>query len=108
MVNGIRLLGWRRRPDEWVGAGINSILFWGVICAVLGFLGQWTGIYKSITVAASAEKINSRAVAQGFADSLQTTMLGLGILLIAALLWLALSSYKRRLEAPPRGFIPNS
>jgi biopolymer transport protein ExbB/TolQ len=98
VINGVRLLRWHHRPDERVAASINSILFWGVICAVLGFLGQWTGIHRSMTVVSQATVVSPAAVAQGVAESLQTTILGLGVLLVAGVLWLGLSSCRRRLE----------
>ena len=97
VMSVLRLLRWRQRPDERTEAGINAILFWGIVCAVLGLLGQWTGIYKSMMALREAAYINPAKVATGIAESLQTTILGLGILLIAGLIWLALSSAYRRL-----------
>jgi biopolymer transport protein ExbB/TolQ len=99
VISMVRLLRWRQRPDERIETGINAILFWGVVCAVLGLLGLWTGIYKSMMVLREAAYVNPAAVAMGIAESLQTPILGLGILLIAALIWLALSSVHRRLVA---------
>jgi biopolymer transport protein ExbB/TolQ len=99
VISVLRLLRWRQRPEERTEAGINAILFWGVVCAVLGFLSQWTGIYKSMMALREAAVVNPAMVATGIAESLQTAILGLGILLIAALIWLALSSVHRRLMA---------
>jgi biopolymer transport protein ExbB/TolQ len=99
VMSVLRLLRWRQRPDERAEAGINAILFWGIVCAVLGFLGQWTGIYKSMMALREAAVVNPAMVATGIAESLQTTILGLGILLIAGLIWLALSSAYRRMVA---------
>jgi uncharacterized membrane protein YjgN (DUF898 family) len=99
VVNGLRLLRWRQRPDERTGTSIDAILFWGIVCAVLGFLGQWTGLYKVTTFLRDAPMFNPAALADGIAESLQTSIIGLGILLLAALLWLGLRSLRNRLVA---------
>jgi len=98
VLNGLRLLRWRQRPDERLAISINAILFWGVVCAVLGFLGQWAGIYRSMTILSQAEVVNPAAIAKGFAQSLQTSILGLRVLLLASLVWLGLRSALGHLE----------
>jgi len=70
--------------------GLDPILFWGCISAVLGFLGQFTGTYLALMVIRSAGAINPSLVAEGLAASLTTTVCGLAILAMAAVLWFAL------------------
>jgi len=70
--------------------GVDAILFWGCISAVLGFMGQFSGHYKSLMVIRNAEIINPRLVAEGIAVSLITTVFGLIILAISAMIWFGL------------------
>jgi biopolymer transport protein ExbB/TolQ len=75
---------------ERLSRGLDAILFWGSISAVLGFLGQFSGHYKALMIIRSAEIVNPRLVAEGIAVSLITTVFGLGILAISALVWFGL------------------
>nr|HPQ41832.1 hypothetical protein [bacterium] len=49
-----------RSPDSRTGKpleairGIHAILFWGGFSALLGLLGQFTGMYKSLSVIVTA------------------------------------------------------
>jgi uncharacterized membrane protein len=70
--------------------GIDAILFWGCISAVLGFMGQFSGHYKALMIIRSAEIINPRLVAEGIAVSLITTVFGLIILALSAMIWFGL------------------
>jgi biopolymer transport protein ExbB/TolQ len=72
--------------------GVDAILFWGVISAVLGFLGQFTAMYKSLMIIRGAGLIDPSRVAEGIAVSLITTIYGLAILAVSALLWFGLRS----------------
>lgn len=77
---------------ESLTRGLDAILFWGVISVVLGFLGQFTAMYKSLTIIRSAGLINPSLVAEGVAVSLITTIYGLAILAVSSILWFALRS----------------
>jgi hypothetical protein len=99
LINAVRLMSWRRDSHRRVSASINAVLYWGVVSAVIGFLGQWTGIYKGLTMIARHGLGSPQALWIGIAESCQTAILGLGILLVAGLLWFMLHSYQRRLEA---------
>lgn len=67
--------------------GIDSILFWGGVAAVLGFLGQWVGIGKMTRYIAQEGVVSPPAVAYGISESLLTTISGMVVLLVAAFLW---------------------
>jgi hypothetical protein len=99
VVNGVRLMSWHRSRHRRVSSSINAILFWGVVSATIGFLGQWIAIYKGMLLMAKHGLSSPRALWIGIAESCQTAILGLGILLVAGLLWFMLHSYHRRLEA---------
>ena len=68
-----------------------------VIAAVVGILGQISGIYTSLSIIADAQKINPKLVARGFSQSFSTTLFGLTTFLLAAIIWYVLHwQYKKR------------
>lgn len=80
-------------------SGLHAILFWGVIAAVLGVLGQVSGIYRALNIIVSAKEIDPKIVAMGFAESFTTTIFGLALLVVAAVIWFALFARYKRLTA---------
>jgi biopolymer transport protein ExbB/TolQ len=88
----------RGRPEDAPGTvhAINAILFWSALGALLGFLGQHSGLYKAMSVIARAPEISPRMVARGFAESLTTTIFGLAVLALSALAWFVLHAWLRR------------
>jgi hypothetical protein len=96
VVNTVRLA--RGRPVAHVQSSINAVLFWGVVTTILGFIGQWMGLYKVVGVVfevAPRLGINPRAVGIGFAESLRTSIFGVAILLVAGVSWFLLSAWRR-------------
>jgi hypothetical protein len=77
---------------------IDSVLFWGALAVILGFLGQWLGIFKMAEVIAEHGIVNPTAVAYGISESLLTPVAGLFVLMIAGLLWSLLRLGLWRLE----------
>jgi hypothetical protein len=76
--------------------GLHAILFWGVIALAAGVLGQVSGIYRALNVIVNATEINPKIVAMGFAQSFTTTIFGLALFVVAAVIWFALyTQYKR-------------
>jgi hypothetical protein len=71
-------------------ASIDSILFWGGVAAVLGFLGQWIGILKITKVIAHEGVVSPPMVVLGLSESLLTTVTGMMVLATAAILWFIL------------------
>ena len=96
IVSFIRLR--RAQPEEGprILYGINGIIFWGGVCALLGFLGQYLGIYSALNVVTQAPKINPNLLAQGFTISFSTTIMGMVALLLSALAWFVLYTWYRR------------
>jgi biopolymer transport protein ExbB/TolQ len=80
-------------------SGLHAILFWGAVSAVLGVLGQITGIYNALSVIVRATEISPNVVAQGFAESFTTTIFGIEILVISAIAWFILFCRYRKLIA---------
>jgi biopolymer transport protein ExbB/TolQ len=79
--------------------GLHAILFWGVIAAVLGVLGQVSGIYRALNVIINAKEIAPKLVAQGFAESFTTTIFGLTLFVAAAVIWFGLFARYKQLAA---------
>jgi len=73
--------------------GLHAILFWGIVAAVLGLLGSFTGIYNAMSVIVRASAISPRMVMLGFQESLTTTLFGLVLLLASSIAWFFL--YRR-------------
>lgn len=76
---------------------INSILFWGCICALLGILGQLTGIYLAVTIIAKVQDISPQIILMGFGQSFTTSIIGLWILLISSTIWFVLKGKYKKL-----------
>ena len=98
----MRLSNWRPENAPATTNGINAILFWGALSAILGLLGQSSGLYKALSVIAQAQAISPNLVAQGFSESFSTTIIGLTTLVLSAVAWFALNAWQRRV-ATPRG-----
>jgi biopolymer transport protein ExbB/TolQ len=75
--------------------GPHAILFWGSISALIGFLGQASGLRNGFIAISRAQEISPRIVAQGFAESLTTTIFGLVVLIISAIVWFVLQGKYR-------------
>jgi biopolymer transport protein ExbB/TolQ len=76
--------------------GLNGILFWGCISAVLGLLGQFSGLWRALGVISKATVISPKLVAIGLMESFSTTIMGLVILVISAVIWFTLRSLSQR------------
>ena len=78
--------------------GLHGILFWGVIAAVLGILGQISGIYNALHAIVRATEIDPRIIYMGFAESFTTTLYGLTTLVLSAVIWFALYARYKKLR----------
>ena len=79
--------------------GINSILFWGGLSLLLGFLGHYHGMYLAMLAISRASDISPAIVAMGYGVSLITVMFGLLNLLFAAIVWFVLRWRLKKLTA---------
>lgn len=66
---------------------IDAILFWGSVAALLGFLGQWLGVMKLITVMVEHGLASPKLVVLGVSESLQTPLGGMVVFVVSAFLW---------------------
>ncbi len=66
---------------------VDAVLFWGVVAAVLGFLGQWIGIHKLTRAIGEEGIVSPEMVAYGISESLLTPISGMAVLVVAAFLW---------------------
>ncbi len=80
-------------------SGVNSILFWGGMSLLLGFLGHYNGMYLAMQEISRASDISPAIVAMGYGVSLITVMFGLLNLLIAAIVWFVLRWRLKKLMA---------
>ncbi len=96
-----QVFGAEARQDPRVEAGINTILFWGVIAGVLGYIGAYTGAYRALSVLAEVMStgVDPRLVLLGLKEILTNPIVGLTITLLSSLAWFILRSGYRRLPA---------
>ena len=94
-----QLYGGSRLSLVQMERGLHAILFWGAVNAVLGILGQFTGMYYALNAISRATEISPRIVAQGFAESITTTMFGMFVFLISGIIWFVLFSRYKKLVA---------
>lgn len=78
-------------------SGVNAILFWGGISAVIGLLGSFSGIFIAAGYLAKASDISPAIVWAGIQVALITTIFGLIIFIIAGILWFILRSRYKKL-----------
>jgi hypothetical protein len=82
--------------DPGLTNSVNSILFWGALSAVLGLLGQYTGIYNALGAIINATEISPRLVMIGFRESFTTTLWGMNLLVWSSVAWAVLNGWYRR------------
>lgn len=88
-----------RRADAQVQSSVNAILFWAIVAVVLGWFGQWSGLYKVATVLINASVLNPNAVIMGFSETLISTIAGLTVFVVSAPCWFVLHARCRALRA---------
>jgi biopolymer transport protein ExbB/TolQ len=71
-------------------SGINSILFWGGMSVLIGFLGHYHGLYLAMQAISRASDISPAVVAMGYGVSLISVLFGLLILLFSLITWFVL------------------
>lgn len=87
-------------PDAVLETGIDAVLFWGVWVVIVGLLGTFGGIYQAAGFMEQAGAVNSAVVWGGIKVALTTTLFGLLVFAVAALIWFGLRlGYRRRVAA---------
>jgi len=85
----VQLFSGSTSPED-ADAGINAVIFWGSISAVLGFFAHFYGVYQAMQAIKMANDISPAIVAEGYAMSLVTILFGMFILLVSAIFWFIL------------------
>jgi biopolymer transport protein ExbB/TolQ len=92
----IELYSTKEQDTARLKNGINTIIFWGGISAVLGFFAHFLGIYNAMMVISRASEISPAVIAEGYAVSLTTILFGLTIFIFSAIFWFILNwRYKK-------------
>lgn len=84
--NAVALIGNRGEPASRRHS-IDAVLFWGCVAAVIGFLGQWLGVMKIITMLVEHGVVSPSMVVLGLSESLLTPVAGMFVLVGSAFLW---------------------
>jgi hypothetical protein len=71
-------------------SGINAIVFWGAVSAVIGFFAHYLGIYHAMIAISRASDISPAIVSYGYSMSLIPVLAGLLIFLVSAIIWFLL------------------
>lgn len=83
--------------DPVLETGIDATLFWGGWALLLGLLGTFGGIYQAAGAIERAGEVAPALAWGGVRVALTTTLFGLLIFAVAALLWFGLrTAYRRR------------
>jgi len=77
----------KKLPANQLENGINAILFWGAISALLGTFAHFHGMYYAMVAISQANDISPAIVAMGYGISLITILTGLFIFIISAIVW---------------------
>ena len=94
-----RLWGHRRDLGPRTRAGIDSVLFWGGFSLLLGILGTLIGVMVAARSVEAAGEVPTALVWAGIKVAMVTTVFGMLVLALAALLWFALRLRYRSLVA---------
>lgn len=86
----IQLYGKQELSKPALETGINAILFWGAVAAILGFFAHYLGVYQAMLAIYQANDISPAIVAYGYSMSLITILTGLTIFIFSAVIWFVL------------------
>ena len=86
----IQLYGKQEVSKPILESGINAIVFWGAISAIVGFFAHYLGIYYAMIAISRANDISPAIVSYGYSMSLITILTGLTIFLVSAIIWFVL------------------
>lgn len=88
--NLVRLLTESTVSGQLQRRSIDAVLFWGAIAAIVGWMGQWSGLLRSASAVMDYGAVNPTRVMLGVAESFTTSILGMALLVAASFLWLGL------------------
>ncbi len=85
-------------PDPLLETGIDATLFWGGWALLVGLLGTFVGIYLAAGAIQRAGEVSASLAWGGIQVALITTLFGLTIFIVAALIWFGLRTWYRRVS----------
>lgn len=86
----VQLYGKEELSKPALETGINAIVFWGAIAAIIGFFSHYWGLYNAMQAIMRANDISPAIVAGGYAMSLITILSGLIIFICSMIIWFVL------------------
>jgi biopolymer transport protein ExbB/TolQ len=86
----MQLYGKEELSKPVLETGINAIVFWGAIAAIIGFFSHYWGLYNAMQAIMRANDISPAIVAGGYAVSLITILSGLTIFICSMIIWFIL------------------
>lgn len=95
----LQLYGKETLPKNVLETGINAIIFWGAIAAIIGFFAHYLGVYYAMIAISRANDISPAIVAYGYSMSLITILTGLTIFIFSAVIWFVLRWRFKQLSA---------
>jgi len=78
---------------------LHAVLVWGGLCALLGVLGTVVGLSVAAGAISRAAAVSPAVIWGGVKVALSTTVVGLVLLTVAVLAWLALGWARSRASA---------
>jgi len=99
LFSAYRLFRPEAAPDLRTKAFVDAILFWGAFAVIWGVLGTLIGITIAAQAIEAAGAVSTTLVWGGIKVALLTSLFGMLILVIAALIWFGLQLRWRLLEA---------
>jgi biopolymer transport protein ExbB/TolQ len=82
--------------SEAVGGRLRAILFWGAMSVVLGVLGTAIGLVQMTQALHLLGHVEDRLVYGGIGAALVTSIFGLVIFTVSAILWFSLRQWQVR------------
>lgn len=95
VVNAVRLHGSGAVGPERLRS-VDTILFWGAVTAVIGFMGTWLGLLKGVRSMKMYGLSSVQDLFTGLSEAHITTVVGLGVLLLAGFLWFGFRTWIER------------
>lgn len=89
----------RGGADGPTRTGVNALLYWGGLAALLGMIGTLVGISVAASFIEGASQVSTSLIWGGMKVALSTSIFGFLQLTVAALLWLPLHAAHTRQQA---------
>lgn len=99
VISAVRLWGGKEIPKHVAENGVMNLLWTGIVSEAVGVLGTVTGIYNASSAISKASDVSPKIVWQGIHVALSTTVLGLIIFVLCAVIWMVFRSRLNKIYA---------